>query len=278
MGFSIVEQATPIKSTWYSTDGSSSYYIGQIVTFVAASKAVVTAGAVKPLAVPAGAADTTNFQVIAGIVTGLNKYRQPSLSSYGQYDTGVLTQAAQSLRDFRGAGGMYSKGDSQTLVEVTRITPDTLIEGPICNAALGTAPTVVYDTAGTDTTGYTSAGTTGACDFTPAASLCTMYCRSGINAGLYRVTSDVSTTAPVCTIGFPNDVVLADSFVRVPLKQGLSYIYIGGSDVPGMYINCGQPPATNYFIVMCEKVNLKRAGEETAQFRFSTCHFDPARA
>ncbi len=269
MAFKIVEGN--VKPIWMGTNGSSTYYLGQLVTYVQASKAIVVGGAVVPLAVPAGIADLTNFQIPAGIVTGINTYRMSAKNSTGQYVTGVATQANQLARDFRGAEGMYVKNDPQALIQVTRITPETLIEGPIYNAALGTAPTVVSDTGGADTTGYTSAGTTGACDFTPVANLCTIYARSGANAGMYRVTSDTSTTAPTVTIGFPYDVVLGDTFVRVPLKQGISYIYIGG---PGLYIDCSLGAATNYFTVFVEKLDLRRAGEEIAQFRFGNIHFD----
>lgn len=271
MAFNVVEGEG--RTFWCSTDGSSTYYIGQLVTAVAASKAEI-AGTVKPLAVPAGAADTTNFQCVLGIVTGISN-RTPVSDSTGQYGTGVTTQAAQLAREWCGGEGMYAKGDPQLLVLVTEITSSTIVEGPVFNAALGTAPTVVTDTAGTDTTGYTSAGTTTACDFTPVANLCTIYCRTGRNAGLYRVTADTSTTAPQVTVGFPYDVALGDAFVRVPFKQGHSKIYISG---PALYVNCAQTPATNYFSVFVYGMDLSTAGAEKVQFRFSTVHFDADRA
>lgn len=275
-GFRVVEDAMPAKPIWMAADGASTYYLGQIVTYVAASKAMFC-GTVKPLAVPAGVADLTNFQVPAGIVVGLNKYRTASVSAtLGQYDGGTcVTQAAQLARDFRGAEGMYAKNDPQVLVLVQKINQSTVIEGPIKNAAIGTAPTVSIDTGGADTTGYTSAGTVSpGGDFTPVANLCTIYCRTGANAGLYRVTADTTSTAPQTTVAFPYDVVAGDTFVRVPLKQGISYIYIGGSDVPGMYINNALGLATNYFTVFVDKLDLRVAGEETAQFRFASMHFD----
>lgn len=271
MAFRVVEN--PLRTFWASTDGSSTYYVGQLVAYNAASKAAM-AGTVVPLAVPAGAADATNYQVIAGIVVGINN-RTAVSNSTGQYATGVVTQAAQLARDWAFQEGMYVKGDPQVLVQVMEISPNTVIEGNIYNAALGTAPTVVTDTAGTDATGYTSAGTTGACDFTPVADVCTIYCRSGKNAGLYRTSHDTSTTAPQTVVGFPNDVALGDKFVRVPLKQGLSHIYIAG---PGLYIDCSKTAATNTFQVLVYELNLENAGKETAQFRFTSPHFDYARA
>lgn len=273
MGFRVVEDTA--RTFWVSTDGSSTYYIGQLVTYMQASKAVAVGGTVAPLAVPAGAADTTNFQCIAGVVTGINAYPAPLSNSTGEYVTGVTTQATQLARDWRGNGGMYSPNDPQVLIQITEILPNTIVEGDIYNAAIGTAPTVLTSTA-TDTTGFTSAGTTNACEFTPVANTCTIYCRTGANMGLYRVTSDTSTTAPAVTVGFPYDVAIGDTFVRVSMKQGLSRIYING---PGLYIdNSLSGGSTNYFDVFCYKLKLDEAGKEVAQFRFANQHFDTTRA
>lgn len=274
MAFSVVNGPRG-QPFWASTDGTSTYYVGQIVSYIAASKAQID-GTVIPLAVPAGAADTTNFQIPAGIVTGIGN-RKAVFDSTGQYATGVLTQANQAARDWFGAEGMYSKGDPQVLVQIEPIGPGSLIEGPIYNAALGTAPTVVTDTGGADSTGYTTAGTTGACDFTPVAKLATIYCRTGANKGLYRVTNDTSTTAPDVAVAFPYDVALNDTFVRVHLKQGFSKIYIAG---PGLYIDTGTNTNshTNCFHVIVENLFLETAGKERANFRFCADHFAFARA
>lgn len=269
MGFKIAEGEG--RTYWAATDGSSTYYMGQIVTAIAASKAN-TPGTCLPLAVPAGVADTTNFQVPIGIVVGFND-AIPTYSNGIQYTTGVLTQAAQLARSWTGNEGMYAKGDPQVLVQIAEILPHTVIEGPICNAALGTAPTVVTSTAA-DTTGWTSAGTTGSCDFTPVANICTVYCRKGTNKGLYRTTNDTSATAPDVTVAFPYDVAIGDTFVRVPMKQGRCDIYIGG---PGLYIDCSLT-ATNNFAVLCYELDLEVAGQERAYFRFMNMHFDNARA
>ena len=271
MGFKIVSGANG-KVFWCAGDGASTYYVGQLVSYTAASKAHVN-GTVVPLAVPAGEADTTNFQVLAGVVVGLNDRKAVS-NSTGQYITGVTTQAAQLARDWAFQEGMYIKGDSQPLIQIAPINDETVIEGPIFNATLGVAPTVVADTAG-DTTGYTTAGTTGACDFTPVASLASIYCRTGANAKQIRVTKDTSTTAPQTNTAFSADVAIGDTFVRVPLKQGFSKIYIAG---PGLFIDSSKTPATHNFNVIVEDLNLREAGKETAQFRFTSPHFDFARA
>jgi len=275
--FRVVENT--IRTIWCATDGSSTYYVGQLVSLGAASKAA-TPGTVVPLAVPAGTADTTNFQQPFGVVVGTNN-ETPTYATVGSLSlesiSGVLTQALQTARitsGFFGAEGMYAKGDPQPLVQVEVIGPTTVLQGPIYNAAYGTATTVVTDTAGS-ATGYTTAGTTGACDFTPVANNCTIYCRTGANAGLYRTTNDTSTTAPDVTVAFPYDVAIGDTFVRVPIKQGRSDTYIAG---PGLYLNSGLTSATNTFELVVLELNLAEAGKETATFMFSATHFGVARA
>lgn len=271
-GFSIAEGTA--RTYWCATDGSSTYYMNQLVSFSAASKAA-TPGTVVPLAVPAGVFDTTNFQTIAGIVVGFSE-GAPKYGIYGQYAAGVVTQADQLARSNYNAGmGMYLPKDPQLLVLVAEITPSTVIRGCICENG-GTAPTVVTDTGGADSTGYTTAGTTGACSFTPVANTCSIYCRTGANAGLIRTTNDTSTTAPDVTVAFPYDVASGDTFVRLSLKQGLSLIYISG---PGLYIdNTSSGGTTNYFGAFVYNIKADEAGKEYAEFRFDACHFSQIRS
>lgn len=261
---------------WCATDGSTTYRIGQLVTVIGGGGSTAAFnGAIRALAVPVGAADTTNKQVVYGVITGFNNRLNPTFDSTGEYATGVLTKAAQLARDWAFAEGMYIKGDPQVLVSVERIFPHSIIRGSIYNGTLGTAPTVVADTGGSDSTGYTSAGTTGACDFTPVANLASIYCRSGANAGMIRTTGDTSKTGPVATTGFPNSVALGDKFVRVPLCQGFSMIYIAG---PGLYIDASELDSGNTFHAMVHSLRLDEAGKETADFSFSLDHFCYARA
>lgn len=270
--FKIVENLME-KKLWCAMDGSSTYRVGQLVTVLAASKAAVP-GAVKPLAVPAGAADTTNLQVIYGVVAGFNNRLNPTFDSTGEYCAGVTTKAAQLARDWAFAEG-FSKGDPQPLVSVELIRPDTILRGSIYNATLGTAPTVSTDTGGADSTGYTSAGTVTAMDVANVADYGTLFCRSGANAGFERTLHSASTTAPSLTVGFPYSVALGDKFVGVPLKRGLSYIYIAG---PGLFIDSSNGGGTNSFAVLVHSLKLDEAGKESADFSFCSCHFDPARA
>lgn len=271
-GFEIAEGTA--RTFQAATDGTSTYYLGQLVSFSAASKAA-TPGTVVPLAVPAGAFDTTNFQTIAGIVVGISDKTQ-TFAAMGQYTTGVVTQAAQLARSYYNGGtGMYSPKDPQVILTIAEVLPTTLIRGPICETG-GTAPTVETDTGGADTTGYTTAGTQSASSFTPVANTCSVYCRSGKNMGLWRTTNDTSTTAMDVTVAFPYDVAAGDTFVRFSLKQGLSLLYISG---PGMYIdNTLSGGTTNYFGAFVYNIKADEAGKEYAEFRFDACHFSNIRS
>ena len=262
---------------WAATDGATQYFKGQIVTYMAAGKAVIN-GTVIPLAVPAGIADTTNFQIPAGIVIGFNRRNQRYTTVGGiqcEYDTGIVTSADQVAREYTDAEGMYGKNDPQVLVQVAEILPTTVIRGPFYNNAYGTVITELTHTSVADTTGMaTAAATLTACNFTPVTLLATIYCRKGTNAGLYRVTIDTSTTVPDLTTAFPYNSIVGDTYVRVPAKQGLSYIYISG---PGLYVNASLGLVTNYFTVFCTKLNLETAGKEYMEFRFANQHFDNVR-
>jgi hypothetical protein len=277
MAFSIVEGEG--RTFWAATDGSSTYYLGQLVVYNSAGNASLN-GTVAPLTLASGAGDTTLLQTIAGVVVGFND-RYPAYDSTTglQSRAGVVSQANQLARDWTGAEGMYVKGDSQLLVQIAEITPATVLRGSIFNAAYGTAITLLTVSASTDSDGMISANvTTNATQFTNVANCGTIYCRSGRNAGLYRVSADTSTTAPQVVTGFPYDVVATDTFVRVPFKQGLSTIAI---PTAGLYVNAGANPViagTNLFSVIVYSLNLTSAGLETVDFRFGGDHFCRYRA
>ena len=266
------------RTYWAATDGSSAYYMGQIVTVIKASAANCNGTAV-PLAVPAGAFDNTNMQIPIGIVGGFN-VRYPSYDSTTglQKQTGVVTQANQLAVEQCCNEGMYVKGDVQLLVQITEILPHTVIRTPIFNTTYGVAPTVLTATTAM-TDGAVTAITTNACDFgTPVAQMATIYCRTGVNAGIYRVTKDTSATQPGVTTAFPYNGGIGDTFVRVPFKQGNSTVYIAG---PGLFFDCSKSPVaagTTLFNVICYRVNLQFPNLEYADFRFGFDHFCYARA
>ncbi len=279
--FTIVEG--PVRTFWVPSDGTSTYYMGQILSYVAASKAN-TPGTVVPLAVPSGAADTTNLQIPAGVVVGFNR-RTPRSVTVGtisrEYDTGVVLMADEIAREYTGAEGMYSKGDPQVLIQIAEILPNTVLRGPVYNAAYGTAMGSVTSLVAS-ATGFTTAGT-GAWaapewGATAIANAHTLYCRTGANMGLYRTTNNTDSTAPDVTVAFPYAVAIGDTFVYAPFKQGHTGVYIGG---PGLYIDSAKVPTligTTLFSVIVYKMDLSVSGREYVDFRFGADHFCAFRA
>lgn len=257
---------------WFPVDSAAGtpdiIYVGQLV--------YLGSDGVIPMGAAAGAADTTTQGVVPlGIVVATNNRTDVYNTTYKTNQiTGADTQALQALRDNVGQEGMFAKGDKQAMVQVDIIDACTWISGPIYKTSHGTVPTVVTATAAS-TDGLMTAGTTGACDFTPVADLASIYCRTGANANLYRTTIDSSTTAPQVDTAYPQDVAIGDTFVRVPLVLGQSFAQF---DTESMFIDCAASPATDYYVLDVIELNLATAGKETALFRFNADHFCLIRA
>jgi len=255
---------------WRPIDSGVTLYNGQLC------KEITTGFG--PLAVASGAGDGSGLQVIQGIVIANNDKVSQINATYGTYISGVTSQASQNARDYRGNDGNFPVGDQKPLVQVEFIGPETLIAAPVfasgtvINTALATLTVTTGSTTGL---GFTS----NAADFTPVANICTSYCRSGANMGVSEISSDTSTTVETNTIGFPNDIAISDTFVRVPYKIGQSYAQINStSGALGLWLDGTASPATDYYIINVERMDLQISGEETIYFRFAPCHFDAVRA
>jgi len=255
-----------IYTMWAPINSTSEVFVGSLVHSVA--------DGVDVIGTAAGAADTTNKKVPWGIVIGTSD-DVPVFSSTSQSDSisGVITQAAQVARTNVGVEGQNPKGDEQAFVKVAVITPQTMIKAPLYNATLNTAPTLQTVTTGSTTgLGYTANAT----DVAGVADLCTAYCRTGANAGLYRITDDASTTVITNDRAFPQDIAVGDTFLRVPLRPiGLSRVQ---TDANGLFLNVAATPATNYWIINTLELDLTTAGNEHVIFTIHGDHFSSARA
>jgi hypothetical protein len=233
-----------------------------------------------PLAVASGASDVSGDQCIYGIIVGTNDETPTYIATYGQYLLGTNTTGTlQKARKFFGAEGMYAKGDPQGLVRVAKITAETILEADIYNATVGVAPTVVTSTAVTNATGGMTGFTTGSIDVATVANMCTFYCRSGANAGLYRVAKSASSTTHTFDTSWPYAGATTDTYVCVPYRVGLSFAQITAtSGYLGMGLDCSQTAATNYFAINVIDMKLSVAGKEVVRFTFSPAHFQGVRA
>ena len=277
MGFSIAQGDRSINLAWFPIDNenaTTSLFVGQLVHCSTGSF-----NGVAPLADANGAYDVTGDQQILGIVVGTNNYPMTELNNatYGQYITGMTidagTSAEQKAIQKMGVEGMHPKGDPMPMVLVALLDPCTYVEGPIYNStsAYGTAPTLLTVTTGA-TTGDSM--TTNACEVATVANMCTAYCRTGANAGLYRVVTSASTTTHTFKQAFPYAIAVGDTFVIVNLRQGESYGNINtNAGYIGMCLDSGVTAATNYLGLTVKELNLVEAGKERAIFKFSAAHF-----
>ena len=261
------------QTIWCPVDAALTIYDGSIVGYDSSG---LNAG-VTVWDEADGASNTSNLDIPFGIVLG-NNLRTPLYSS--TYKANYITAAATTAVDtdtteYVLKEGPWAMGDTIAMVEVALITPHTILRAPIFNDAVGTAPSLLTATAGS---GTGQGVTTNACDFTPVDSLATIYCRSGLNAGAYRITSDASTLTCTWTYQMKNITAANETFVRVPVRHGISYVRFGTDDVYNGYINAAATPASNYNIIHVVRLDLSVAGQEYCEFMFDSDNFCTARA
>lgn len=264
MAFSVVEGSP--RSIWTQIVDSDTLYVGQIIECQANEGSA-------PVGAASGNADTSGKIIPYGVVLGTNLYNS-------QYDT---TQQADKITDatphdstteFVLHEGVWVRGDRVAMVEIALITPETILEGPIYNAALGTAPTLGTVTTG-DASGVTC--TVNAMDVAGVANLATMYFRSGANQGAYRVTDDTSTTALEWDKPTTYDVAIGDTLVRINglRPNGPSYAQF---DTEAMYIDCAAALTSDYYVIDVIRLDLSEATKERVHFKFNVDHFGLKRA
>lgn len=270
MGFEVMDGSP--RTYWADMDTTSTptLYHGQLVQS--------TGDGVGPLAVAAGAGDTTNKQVIKGVVVGDNNDVKTWSSTYNaNYITSVITQAAQAAREVLGVEGKTPKGDKAAKVQIAEITAQTVLRAPIFGSATvhGTALTTLTETTGS-TDGLTV--TTNNTQFTPVADLASIHCLTGANAGIYRITDDADAGAATTDLAFPQDIAIGDTFVRAPMRTtGTSYVQLNSTAGIGLWFDGTASPATNYFIIDVLDLDLSNTAGATVTFRFAPCHFDLVR-
>ncbi len=256
--------------TWVDVDRTTgaSLYVGQLVK----TQGTGINGAA-PLAAASGAFDTTGDQVISGVVVGTNDLAPTFVATYGQYIAPVASQANQVARRQFGSFGNQAKGDPCAKVLIDIITPATILKANFYNATVGVVPTLLTATAVNGTQGLGM--TTNSCDVATVANMCTTYCRSGANAGLYRINKSASATIHTYDTYWPFTMAVGDTFVIVPCKQrGTSAVQITAtSGYLGMGFSSAVTAATDYFGIEVLELDLSEAGKEHVIFTFNAAHF-----
>ena len=257
------------QTLWAPVEVSETVYTGSIIGVDTATPL----SGVQPLTVASGAASVTSLDVPLGVVVGNNNV-SGNVVYNTTYKTEYITAGAEaSAHDqtvqFQGVEGPLR--ERFAMVEYIPITAETVIRGPIYNAAYGAAPTILtatdQSTDGLDVT-------TNANESTTVANFSTMYCRSGGNVGIYRIVQNASSTAFQNTPAWPGDVEIGDTFVVVNGLRpfGMSRCYI---DSEGMYIDNNAELTSDYLLVDVLRLDLSEAGNEYVEFRFNHIAFNP---
>jgi hypothetical protein len=270
MAFSIVKDAG--EKIWVPVEPAATLYNGQLVSVDSSS----LADGIVNMPVAAGASNTTNKDIPYGIVLGNNLKTQLYNSTY---KTNYITAPAAGsshgdTTEYAMVDGVFGKSDHRPYVLIERIRPNSVIRGNIFNAAVGTAPTLLTATvASTDGLGTT----TNATQHTPVANLSTIYCRKGANKGAYRILDTTSTTVHTWTQAMNHDIAIGDTFVATGLRHySLSYLQL--SATVSLWVEASASPATNYYHVEIERLDLSTAGQEYVEFMFGGDNFCLARA
>jgi hypothetical protein len=226
-------------------------YQGQLA---AADISKTTGGYVKPCPVAAAYPDTATR--IMGIITGVATSPTYTASYYkgdlATYDTSTTTLQANDPV-------------GPALVEVTLITPTTLIKAPIWHTTPGTAlHCLAATTAVSAGTTFVTSGFDAAVD-----GYSTAYCRNGSNKGQYRKVDGTGTTTQTFVIPWTYGVAIGDEFVVANIVDGQSHI-----DFVATYVNGidGTAALTNYYCAYVHELNLEKSGQEYAVFSICASH------
>jgi hypothetical protein len=267
LGFEVVH--SPHKPIWVPVDGTQTLAHGMLVSY--GLRVPTNTGGVQILTAASGTADVGTMRTPWGVVVGDNN-ATPAFTTLAtaavrvQTITGVDSAVDQLKRDWRLVEGMYSKGDPQPMVQVVRITAETVLKGYFRGSATVATTVIPEKTAasGLSTTGATFDATFG---FTSVADYSTLCYTTGANAGIYRVRTDAGTAITTNTRAFPATPVAGDKAKSVNMRQGICNLQT--DTTYGLWIDNASTPATNYWTVNCLEINLMTdPGNEYAIFSF----------
>ncbi len=269
-GISVVHGSP--QSIWVPVEAAATVYVGGLV---AVNSSAPTEG-VTVLPDAAGIFNETNYDVPLGVCIGTNRKNPLYSSTYlTEYITcpGATDPHDGASLEYVGVEGAWAKGDPVAMVKVALIGPDSVLKAPIRNAAIGTAPTVVT---ATNTSADGLGITTDAMDFTNEnTSLGSIHCRTGGNAGAYRILDSASATVHTWDRAMRSDIAVGDTFVGVPLRtHGFSTVMFDATTA--MFIDCADAPVqagTDRWAITVIRLDLNNAGNEYAEFMFAANHF-----
>lgn len=270
MGITIA-QGSP-QTIWVPEVAGGTLYGGGLV---ATGQNALDEG-VKILPDASGVADVTNQNVPFGVIIGSN--RKVKVWDTTELCEIITAPAAADAHDgasieYYGVEGPWGKGDPVPMVKVAVITPSTVLRAPLKATDAATGPALLTATnTSTDGLGIT----TNANDYTTGvAALHTIYCRSGANAGSYRIVTSTSSTIHTWDNAMIHDIAIGDTFVMVPMRPyGHSTVMF--DDTTASWIDCDDGPVaagTARWAINILRLDLREAGKEFVEFMFSVDHF-----
>ena len=263
--FKVVSE--PYALRWLNMVDLETCYVGQIVSL---DNSAPTEGA-RPLPVAAGASNTTNKDIPLGVVTGVN-LKTPSYDTTNLTDKITDASPHGSVIQYQGQEGIWPKGGGEALIQVAEIGPNTIIEGDIFNAAIGTAPTELTVAATGGNSAGTATTTTQSIDVAPVAGYNTMCWRTGANKGQRRILDSTSQTVHTWDKPTYADISVGEKCVAVNGLRpfGASRMQI---DSEALYVDCSAALTSDYFMVDVIGLYLLEAGKEKVRFRFNADNF-----
>jgi len=259
-------------TVWVPVYDSTQIFNGDIVTWNAATASGRNGVILYPQA--DGVMNVPNYNAPFGVVIGNNeKSPRFDTTSKAEYTTAAAATDPHdgSAREYVGHEGPWSKGDQRAMVKIAVITPSTLLRAPLYDALVGVAPTLLTST---NTSSSGLGCVTNAAQQTPVDGLTTIYCRSGSNAGIYRVVSSTDTATHTWDWAMPHDIAIGDTFVLVNVTVGISYVRIG-NNTTASFIDISEDAATNYDIITVTRLDLREAGKEFCEFFFTPVSMTP---
>ena len=273
-GFSVVHMDHQ-QSVWGSVGVDQTLYVGQLVRvgdegvipmILAAGKGNQTYIAEGKSMVHVGGGTLMN-NIPFGVVIGTNA-ATPTYNSTYMSESITYATPSTTVGTYVGHEGNMPRGDNHAMVEVIPITAQTVLRGKIFVATYGTAPTVETLT----TSSTVKATTTGATDETGIAGLSTVYFRSGVCMGQYRVTDHTDSKVLQWDLPTIGTAATGDTCVFVNMRPlGLCRMQLG---TVATFVDAGATVSSHYFLIDVLRLELSEAGSEYVEFRFNPYIFN----
>lgn len=268
MGFEVVHGSP--QTIWVPLNYETTIYVGSIACLDIST--IGTNSGVNMLPAATGIWNATGFDIPFGVVIGTN-LRRPLFNTTYKCEEITSASPLASTTEFVGVEGPYIKGGREHMVKVAVIDPSTVCRSNIVTDSISGAPTILTATA------TVSAGTSMAHNANAVACLdgwSTIYFRSGLNKGTYRILSGAAvTTASAWTIPTYAPVTTGDKAVVVNMRPfGISQAQLLATGLT--CFDSGTTLGSNYFGIDVVRLDLSEQYHEYVEFRWNIINFYPA--